>query len=91
MGTIVQTFETEFDKGQVVVFKRDNRLLIGLVESCYVDMSAGQSIWYNIRTGKDNVYTYSNGGDIGEFDILLALEGEDAEKCKQVMLEIEGK
>ena len=81
MGKIVEEFETEFDKGDVVVFKKKDALMVGIVEGYYIDHNAGSSIWYNIRTSQNNVYSYSNGGDIQECYIYGVLEGDLAETC----------
>lgn len=77
MGKIHIEFDTEYEKGDLVIFKKDNRLIVGLVEGYYVDSGANDSIWYNIRVSKDFVYTYSNGGDIAEWDILSKIEDSD--------------
>ena len=69
MGKIHIEFETEYEKGDVVVFKKNKQLVVGLIEGYYAD----NGIWYNIRTNSEFVYTYSNGGDIAEWDILMKL------------------
>ena len=77
MAKIHYEIETEYDKGDLVVFIKDKRLLVGIVEGFYVDNGANDSIWYNIRVSKDFVYTYSNGGDIAEYDILYKIDGNE--------------
>lgn len=73
MGKINIEIETIYDIGDVVVFKKQNELKVGVVEGYYLDQVANNSIWYNIRTNFDTVYTYNSGGDIGEHDIVMNL------------------
>lgn len=75
MGKIHIEFETEYETGDIVVFIKESTLLVGIIEGYYLEDNC---IWYNIRTSRNNVFTYSNGGDIGEFDILMKLP--DSEK-----------
>ena len=67
MGKIIREFETEYDVGDIVIFRKGNNILVGIVEGFYLD---DNTIWYNIRISETFVFTYSNGGDIGEFDII---------------------
>jgi hypothetical protein len=84
MGKIVRTFETNYDVGDVVIFKKIDSLEVGIVEGYYEE---DHTIWYNIRVSPKFVYTYSNGGDIAEFDILGVIDGELKEKCKNIIIE----
>ena len=77
MTKIHYEIETEYDKGDIVVFEKDKKLLVGIVEGFYVDSGANDSIWYNVRVSKDFVYTYSNGGDIAEWDIILKIDDNE--------------
>lgn len=77
MGKVVHEFETLYDIGDVVIFDRDC-LSVGIVEGYYVDDGV---VWYNIRISQKVVYTYTNQGDIGEFDILGKLDGALKEMC----------
>ena len=77
MAKIHYEIETEYDKGDTVVFKKDEKLLVGIVEGFYIDSGAHNSIWYNIRISKDFVYTYSNGGDIAEWDIIFKINDNE--------------
>ena len=86
MGKIVEEFETDFDKGDVVVFKKKDALMVGIVEGYYIDHNAGSSIWYNIRTNPDNVYTYSNGDDVAEYEIYGVISGDLAEICRKEII-----
>jgi hypothetical protein len=78
MGKIVRTIETEYDVGDVVIFKKYSALHVGIIEGYYVEDSC---IWYNIRTSSKFVYTYSNGGDIAEFDIIGIIGTDLKDKC----------
>ena len=77
MAKIHYEIETEYDKGDIVVFEKDKKLLVGIVEGFYIDSGASNSIWYNIRISKDFVYTYSNGGDIAEWDIISKIDDNE--------------
>ncbi len=77
MGKIKFEIESEYEVGDVIIFEKGNHLIVGIIEGYYCDHSAGDSIWYNVRISKDFVYTYSNGGDIGEADIICRLNGYD--------------
>ncbi len=86
VGKIIETIETEYDRGDLVLFQK-NGFEAGIIEGMYVDHSAGCSVWYNIRTSKTNVYTYTNGGDIAEWDIIGKIEGALGEKVRNIILE----
>ena len=88
MGKIIQEFETEYDKGDVVIFKKHSVLLVGVIEGYYLE---DDTIWYIIRTGTDMVYTFGNGGDVGEFDVVSKINGVDKENCLKILKEISGK
>ena len=89
MGKIIEEHETAFDVGDVVIFKRNEikgGLAVGIVEGYYY---ADDNIWYDIRISKDFVYTYTNGGDIGEYDIIGKVEEELAKECYSIITESE--
>ena len=67
MGKIVVEFETDYNAGDVVIFEKNNRLMVGIVEGYYMEDNI---FWFNIRVSSRYVYTYSNGGDIMESDII---------------------
>lgn len=69
MGKITLEFDTKFDIGDNVFFKKNGEWEEGIIEHYSVDCGAGCSIWYEIRT-KDKVYSYGHGGDIAEWDII---------------------
>lgn len=85
MGKIVQEFETKYDVGNVVVFEKNNQLNVGIIEGYYEEDGC---IWYNIRISSKFVYTYSNGGDIAEWDIVGKLEGEFIEDSYKKILSL---
>lgn len=84
MGKIVRTFETEYDVGDVVIFKKNGGLLVGIVEGYYEDDG---NIWYNIRISDKFVYTYSNGGDVAEFSIMGKVDDSLKEYCVRAIKE----
>ena len=67
MGKIVVEFETDYNAGDVVIFEKNNRLMVGIIEGYYMEDNI---FWFNIRVSSRYVYTYSNGGDIMESDII---------------------
>lgn len=67
MGKIVVEFETDYNAGDVVIFEKNNRLMVGIVEGYYME---DDIFWFNIRVSSKYVYTYSNGGDIMESNII---------------------
>ena len=73
MGKVVVEFETDYNAGDVVIFEKNNRLMVGIVEGYYMEDNI---FWFNIRVPSRYVYTYSNGGDIMESDIVGRV-GED--------------
>ena len=79
MGKIVVEFETDYNAGDVVIFEKNNRLLVGIVEGYYVEDNI---FWFNIRVSSKYVYTYSNGGDIMESDII----GRVSEDLKEELI-----
>ena len=70
MGKITITYNSKYDVGDIVVFKKDRMLLVGIIDGYYVEDNL---IWYNIRINNNRVFTYSNGGDIGEEDIVYKI------------------
>lgn len=86
MGQITITINTDYNKGDVVVFRKNAGLSIGIIEGFNVDSSSNNNVWYNIRTTKDFIYTYTNGGDIAEFDIVNKFDGHIAEIYKELIL-----
>lgn len=88
MGTINFSIETEYDRGDVVIFKTGDCIKVGIIESYYVDTSCDNSIWYDIRISKTFVYTYSNKGDICENQIIGKLDDKLSNEAKKVILEI---
>ena len=78
MGKIVHEFETEYNVGDVVIFENFKTLNVGIIEGYYVDNG---NFWFNVRTTHDFVYTYSNGGDIAEWDVIGVINGNLKEEC----------
>ena len=79
MGKIVIEFETNYNAGDVVIFEKNNRLMVGIVEGYYMEDNI---FWFNIRVSSKYVYTYSNGGDIMESDII----GRVSEDLKEELI-----
>ena len=79
MGKIVVEFETDYNAGDVVTFEKNNRLMVGIVEGYYVEDNI---FWFNIRVSSKYVYTYSNGGDIMESNII----GRVSEDLKEELI-----
>ena len=90
MEKIIMEIEIKYDRGDIVIFEKGGILVCGIIEGYYVDYDAGRSIWYNIRTSKNNVFTYSNGGDIAEWDIIGKIDSETAlfKNCKEKILDV---
>ena len=82
MGKMHIEVESEYNIGDIVVFYHHNSLRVGLVEGYYLDDGY---VWYNIRTSPIFVFTYSNGGDIAEWDIKMKLEGDGVEAIRQII------
>ena len=79
MGKIVVEFETDYNAGDVVIFEKNDRLMVGIVEGYYME---DDIFWFNIRVSSRYVYTYSNGGDIMESDII----GRVSEDLKEELI-----
>lgn len=73
MGKITITYNSKYDVGDIVVFKKDRMLLVGIIDGYYVEDNL---IWYNIRINNNRVFTYSNGGDISEEDIVYKINAK---------------
>lgn len=78
MAKIIREYETEYDVGDVVIFKKNYALHVGIIEGYYVD---DDNFWFNIRITPNFVYTYSNGGDIAEREIMGVVDRDLKEKC----------
>lgn len=65
--------ESMFQKGDLIVFNKNNILMCGIIVGYYKEDNC---YWYNITCGAQHgtIFTYRNGGDIGEFDILEKLD-----------------
>ena len=79
MGKIVVEFETDYNAGDVVIFEKNDRLMVGIVEGYYMEDNI---FWFNIRVSSRYVYTYSNGGDIMESNII----GRVSEDLKEELI-----
>ena len=73
MEKIYCDIKIEYDRGDLVIFKKDEMLLVGIIEGYYIDNEQSNSILYNVRVNKDLVYTYSNDKNITELDILTKI------------------
>jgi len=82
MGTIVREYETRYNTGDVVIFRKDNKLQVGIIEGYYID---NDIFWFNIRISKDVVYTYSNHGDVGEYDIIGIVDDTTKMICNDII------
>ena len=81
MGKVIEEYTSQYDVGDVVVFSNSSRLFLVIIEGQYIDHNCGNSFWYNVRVNSNTVYTYSNHGDIAEWDIAGKLDNELKEKC----------
>ena len=79
MGKIVVEFETDYNAGDVVIFEKNDRLMVGIVEGYYME---DDIFWFNVRVSSRYVYTYSNGGDIMESNII----GRVSEDLKEELI-----
>ncbi len=85
MGSIIEEYTSEYDVGDVVVFSNSNQLFLGIIEGYYVDYDCDNSFWYNVRVNSNTVYTYSNHGDIAEWDIVGKISDELKDKCYKLL------
>ena len=84
MSKVIQKFETKYEKVDVVIFEKDG-LKVWIIEGYYVDDG---TFWFNIRISSSMVYTYSNKGDIGEYDIIGKVDGILKERCAEEIREL---
>lgn len=85
MGKIIEEYTSKYDVGDVVVFSDNASLFLGIIEGYYVDHNCDNSFCYNIRINSNTVYTYSNHGDIAEWDIVGKLEGGLKDECFKLL------
>lgn len=79
MGKIIREYETEYNVGDVVIFQnKQNYLEVGVIEGYYVDDG---NFWFNIRISPKYIYTYTNAGDIAEWDIIGLVDESLREEC----------
>lgn len=85
---VVQESETEYEKGDVIAFTKDysgeDQIYLGIIESGYPD--EGDTWWFDVRVSHNEVFCYSNYGDIPEYDILGIIKGELADRVKNVII-----
>lgn len=79
---IVKEIETKYDKGDYVMFQKNNDCLCGQIVGFNLD---NDYVWYNIQVNEGFTFTYSNGGDIAEWDIVCKLTPEQIEKVKDII------
>ena len=84
MGKLIEEHISEYDVGDVVIFKH-GMMFLGIIEGYYIDHNCGESFWYNIRVSRDEVFTYSHKGDIAEWDIVGKLNSELKDKCFELI------
>ena len=82
MGKIIKEYETEYNIGDVVVFEKNNIFNVGIIEGYYVE---DERFWFNMRVNPEHVYTYSNDGDVSEYDIIGVINDNLKEKCFQLI------
>ena len=82
MGTVIKEFKTKYNVGDVVIFRKNEKLEVGIIEGYYVD---NDIFWFNIRISKNIVYTYTNHGDIGEHDIIGIVDDATKMICTDVI------
>lgn len=70
MAKITMDFRSKYSAGDVVVFEKGDRLMVGIVVGINFDMKNDNPIWYNIAVNKKCTYSFGNGGDVAEEDIL---------------------
>ena len=85
MGVIIEKYTSKYDVGDVVIFRNSSQLFLGIIEGYYIDHNADDSFWYNIRINSNTVDTYSNHGDIAEWEIIGKLDGELKESCYKLL------
>lgn len=78
MAKIIQEYETKYNVKDIVIFKKNGVLQVGSIEGYHFDCD---TVWYNIRVSENTVYTWSNQGDIGEFDIVGVVDEIMARFC----------
>ena len=78
MGTIIKQYETRYNVGDVVIFEKNDLLQVRIIEGYCIDDNC---FWFNIRVSSDYVYTYSDGEDIAEFDIIGVVDNTLKEDC----------
>lgn len=80
------SFESNYNVGDVVIFKKCGNLVVGTIEGYYLE---DHIVWYNIRVSPKFMYTYSNGGDIADFDIVGVISDDLKSKCLDAIKELE--
>lgn len=83
MGRIDLSYETLYDRGDVVIFEHAGHIEAGIIESYYTDR---ETIWYDIRVNLDTVYSYSVEGDIAEYEIIGKLDDKLSSEAKKIIL-----
>lgn len=48
MGKIIEEYTSKYDVGDVVIFKTEKCLLLGIIEGYYIDHNCDNSFWYVI-------------------------------------------
>jgi len=70
-------FDRLYDVRDVVVFEKQNALMVGVVVGYYLD---DERVWYNIQLNPNTVLTYNDGGDVPEWDIKMKLDNAEGLK-----------
>lgn len=70
---ITQEYESAYDVGDFVAFKKDGLIYVGRIVGFNIDDG---NFWFNIKVNKYKVFSYANGGDVAEWDIVFKLNEE---------------
>lgn len=62
-----------YEHGDVIIFKKNNQLNVGIIEGYYVE---GDDILFTIRMSSKHIYSHSKGDNICMCDIVGRIEDE---------------
>ena len=81
---ITQEYESEYNVGDWVAFRKDKFIYVGQIVGFNIDDG---EFWFNIKVNSAKTFSYGNGGDVAESNIVFKLNEEQISKLKLVVRE----
>lgn len=79
----INNTKSKYEIMDTVIFKKDNILQVGIIESCHM---INDIFYYIIRVSPNRVYTPSSTDDVVERDIVGRIDDGIRRKCNDIIV-----